>query len=84
LLVFTEWIEEHSLPPESELLEVFGLEICLLDGEEKDALKQHDSYLATVSIFTNLGIGKTLEGVLTPPYPSSTCYKKTATGVRQA
>ena len=58
--MFTEWIEVHSLPLESELLEVFGLEICLLDGEEKDALKQHDSYSAIVSLFTNLGIGKTL------------------------
>jgi len=60
LLAFTEWVEVHSLPLESELLEVFGLKICLLDGEEKDALKQYDSYLAIVSLFKNLGIGKTL------------------------
>ena len=60
LLAFTEWIEEHNLPLESELLEAYGVEICLLDDEEKDALKQHDSYPATVSLFTNLGIVKNL------------------------
>ena len=60
LLAFTEWIEEHNLPLESELLEACGVEICLLDGEEKDALKQHDSYSAIISLFTNLGIGKKL------------------------
>ena len=60
LLAFTEWIEEHDLPLESELLKACGVEICLLDGEEKDALKQHDIYSAIVSLFTNLGIGKKL------------------------
>tara|TARA_B110000902_G_C13965331_1_gene459051 strand:+ start:374 stop:556 length:183 start_codon:yes stop_codon:yes gene_type:complete len=60
LLAFTEWVEVHSLQLESELLEACGLKICLLDGEEKDALKQHDSYSAIVSLFTNLGIGKNL------------------------
>lgn len=58
--MFTDWIEEHNLPLESELLEACGVATCLLDGEEKDALKEHDSYSAIVSIFTNLGIGKTL------------------------
>ncbi|MEH6552402.1 MAG: hypothetical protein V7744_20700 [Pseudomonadales bacterium] len=58
LLAFTDWIEEHNLPFESELLEVCDVEICLLDSEEKDALKQHESYSAIVSMLTNLGIGK--------------------------
>ena len=35
LRAFTEWIEQHNLPLESELLEACGVEICLLDGEEK-------------------------------------------------
>ena len=60
MLAFTESIEEHNLRLESELLEASGVEICLIDDEEKDALKQHDSYPATVSVFTNLGIGKKL------------------------
>ncbi|EAW30479.1 hypothetical protein GP2143_09745 [marine gamma proteobacterium HTCC2143] len=57
---FIESIEGHNLPLESELLEASGVEICLLDDQEKDALKQHDGYPAIVSVFTNLGIGKKL------------------------
>jgi len=60
LPAFTEWVEENNLPLESELLEACGVKICLLNGEEKDGLKQHDSYSAIVSVFTNLGIGKKL------------------------
>ena len=60
MLAFTESIEEHNLPLESEFLKACGVEICLIDDEEKDALKQHDSYPATVSLFTNLRIGKNL------------------------
>ncbi|EAW30486.1 hypothetical protein GP2143_09780 [marine gamma proteobacterium HTCC2143] len=60
MLAFTERIDEHNLPFESELLEAHGVEICLLDGEERDALRQHDGYPAIVSLFTNLGTGKNL------------------------
>lgn len=39
-------------------LDALGVEIYLLDGEGKDALKQHNNYSASVSGATNLGIGQ--------------------------
>ena len=33
------------------------MDICLLDGEEQDALKQHDGYSSIVSPLTNVSMG---------------------------
>jgi|TARA_B110000908_G_C10254303_1_gene454285 hypothetical protein len=44
---------------EATPFEACGVDVKLLDGEKKDALKHHDSYTVIVSLFTNLGIDKT-------------------------
>lgn len=44
LLAFQDWIEAHELPFEKELLEACGIELNILDDENKDELRQHDSY----------------------------------------
>lgn len=47
-----DWIEEHDLPLEKELLEACGIELSLLDNEDRDELKQYESYTEIYSLFT--------------------------------
>ena len=51
-LAFHDWIEAHNLPFENELLEVCGVELSLLDNEDKDDLRQYESYSEIYSLFT--------------------------------
>jgi hypothetical protein len=54
LLAYHDWIEEHSLPFESDLLEVCGVELSLLENEDKDELRQHESFPDAASVFTKI------------------------------
>lgn len=53
LLAFLDWIEVHQLPLEKGLLEACGIDLTLLDNEDKDELKKYDSYSEIYSLFTN-------------------------------
>jgi hypothetical protein len=54
LLAFHDWIEKHSLPFENELLEVCGVEMSLLDSEDKNEIRKHQDYIDAASVFTNI------------------------------
>jgi len=54
LLAFTEWVEDHALPFEKELLEACGIELNLLDSENRDKLREHDNYSDICTLFTNV------------------------------
>lgn len=54
LLAFMDWIDEHELPFEKELLEACGIELALLDKENKDDLRKHISYDDIYTLFTNI------------------------------
>lgn len=48
---FMDWIEEHDLPFEKGLLEACGIELSLLDSEDREELKKYDSYSDIYSLF---------------------------------
>jgi hypothetical protein len=51
LLAFQGWIEAHDLAFEKEILEACGIELSLLDNEDKDELRQQDTYSDIYSVF---------------------------------
>ena len=53
LLAFHDWIEEVELPVESKLLEACGIELSLLDKENKEKLRGHSSYDDIYGLFTD-------------------------------
>jgi hypothetical protein len=54
MAAFMDWIEEHNLPFEKELLEACGIELSLLDDEDRDELRKYASYSDIYSLFTNV------------------------------
>jgi len=54
LAAFMDWIEEHDLPFEKDLLVACGIELSLLDNEDRDEIKNYDNYSEIYSLFTNV------------------------------
>ena len=54
LLAFMDWIEDYELPIDKDLLSTSGVELCLLDNEDKNELKKHERYSEIYSSFTNI------------------------------
>ena len=54
MAAFMDWIDEHSLPFENELLEACGTELSLLEDEDRDELRKHGSYSDIYTLFTNV------------------------------